>query len=155
MKLEDVLKQSEVTVSVGGKRLLLRKWTVRQSFKHIGTVAGCYAELAGSDLLKSDLTQLLMNSFDVVLPIAADTILNDKNGFESIDDAAKWVEGLDMFDAVELFTVIFRMNFPDKKKLENLSELIPPLRILVQRFSKAASGFEKFSTSSVSKKSKR
>ena len=153
MKLEELLKQSECTVPVGGKNLFFRRWTSRQSFRFIGVVVSEYGKLSGSnDLLNIDVAKLLENSLDVLMPVAAETICNDKNDFKSVDDAVKWLDGLDVFDLVKLFGIIFRQNFPDKKKALELAEVIPPMRKLVQRLSDAGSTLQKSLTGSPSKK---
>ena len=145
MKLEELLKNGECTVPVGGKNIFFKRWNSRQSFRFIGVVISEYGKLTGkeNDLLNMDIAGLLENSLDVLLPIAGETICNEKNDFKSVDDAIKWAEALDIFDLVKLFGIIFRQNFPSKKKALELAEVIPPMRKLVQRLSDAGSMLQK------------
>ena len=150
-KFEAALKQSEAFLEVAGKRLLIKKWNLKQTMKYGGEVAMIAKKLYGQQdkLVDMEVSELITSCMDNVLPIVADTITNDKNGFDSIDEAEKWLnDTAGLLGFVSLATFIIRQNFggDKKKEIETLKALIPGLNKLFAKLSPMASVMKQFLT---------
>jgi len=147
-KFEQALKKSEAFFEIGGKRLLIKKWNLKQTMKYGGEVAMIAKKLYGQENIQElEVSELITSCMDNVLPIVSDTIFNEKNGFESIDEAEKWInEDLGLIGFVSLATFIVKQNFggDKKKEIETLKALIPGLNKLFAKLSPMVSVMKQF-----------
>jgi len=146
-KIENAIKDSEAFFEIAGKRLLIRKWNLRQQMKYGAEVAVIAKKVYGEGSDSMDLASLVDAGMDNLMPIVAETITNEKNGFATIDEAEKWLNSdeFGLVNFISLCSFIARQNIEGKKKeIETLCQVIPGLRTLFAKLSPVVSSISQY-----------
>ena len=124
--LEELQKKTQ-TITLAGKELFIRKWTLRQGMKHTATLAENVKKIGTSmnpaNFMKMDLSEFSNEGADKIIDLLSDSIR--ANNFETPQQAVDYVEALDMGECAKLLAFVVRMNFESLKK--NLGDLTSAL----------------------------
>ena len=111
-KLEEAVKQKEITFDIDGRQIVMKKWALRQSLRVAGKIANIirHAMPTGNaaDIMSADMDSLITAHEDDFVMVLAVSVV--RGNFANEREATKWVEELSLEDALELFTGLPVLN---------------------------------------------
>jgi len=115
-RLAVALEKKIVEQELAGMQLQIFKWNLKTSLLlsgKLGTIiTKVIGNLRGPDpmnaLLQSDISELLLEHYDSIVEVLAETVL--RGNFETLEEAKAWVEELGLDEALALFLVIAKQN---------------------------------------------
>lgn len=127
-RLGKAILEKQITVTVAGRELTLKKWTLRQGIRMTGKIATVIRQAMPTgqpqDLLSADVEGLISDHEESFMEILAVSIM--RGNFDSEEEAKKWLDDeVNLEDGLELFTHIGRLNIrPLIQKLASMRSVI-------------------------------